>query len=70
VSPDGSPYRYDARLGEVLNTRHGSLRRPEFHSRVAEGSELAKLLEQIKGIRAELRFEENALHTIVTVARR
>src|SRR5207244_3883256 len=48
VSADGSAYRYDARLGEVVNARHGSHRRPQLHDRVAEASELGKLLDQIK----------------------
>jgi hypothetical protein len=70
VSPDGSRYRYDARLGEVVNERHGSQRRPELHSRVAETSELATFLDKVKSIRAELRFQENGLHTAVTIERR
>jgi hypothetical protein len=70
VSPDGSAYRYDARVGEVVNGRHGSLRRPELHGRVAETSELGKLLEQIKALRAELCFLDNGLHTILTIERR
>jgi hypothetical protein len=70
VSPDGTSYRYDARLGEVLNGRHGSLRQPDLHSRVAEGSELARLLDQLRSLRAELRFEENNLHTVLTIDRR
>jgi hypothetical protein len=70
VSPDGTPYRYDARLGEVLNGRHGSLRRPDLHSRVAEGSELARVLDQLRSLRAELQFGENSLHTVLTIERR
>jgi hypothetical protein len=70
VSPDASRYRYDARLGEVVNERHGSQRRPELHSRVAEASELGKFLDQVKSIRAELRFQENGLRAVVTIERR
>ncbi len=70
VSPDGSPYRYDARLGEVVSGRHGSLRRPDLHPKVAEGSELGKVLDQIKALRAELLFLENGLHTVLTIERR
>jgi hypothetical protein len=70
VSADGSAYRYDARHGEVLNSRHGSQRRPELHSGVAEGSELGKLLDQIKVLSAELRFLDNGLHTVLTIGRR
>jgi hypothetical protein len=70
VSPDGSPYRYDARLGEVVNQRHGSHRRPQLHGQVAETSELGKILEQFKALRAELRFLDNGLHTVLTIERR
>ena len=70
VSADGSAYRYDARRGEVVNGRHGSHRRPELHGRVAEGSELGKLLDQVKGLRAELRFLDDGLHTVLTIDRR
>ena len=70
VSPDGSPYRYDARLGEVVNQRHGSLRRPQLHGQVAEASELGKLLKQTRALRAELRFLDDGLRTVLTIERR
>lgn len=70
VSPDGSAYQYDARIGEVVNVRHGSFRRPQLHDRVAEASELGKLLKQIKALRAELRFLDNGLHTRLTIERK
>ncbi len=70
VSADGSVYRYDVRRGEVVNTRHGSHRRPDWHGKVAEGSELGKFLDQVKALRAELRFLDNGLHTVVTIERR
>lgn len=69
VSPDGSEYRYDARLGEVVNNRHGSYRRPDWHGQVAKGSELAKLIDQVKSLRADLQFLENGLHAVVTIER-
>jgi hypothetical protein len=70
VSADGSTYRHDARWGEVINTRHGSHRQPQLQARLAEGSELARFLDQIRGLRAELRFLENGLHTVLTIDRR
>jgi hypothetical protein len=70
VSPDGSLYRYEPRLGEVANERHGSFRRPELHSQVADGSELGQVLNQIKSLRAELRFGDNSLQTVLTIERR
>ncbi len=70
VSPDGSPYRHDARRGEVVSERHGSQRRPDLHDQLAGTSELGKFLDQVRSVRAELRFLENGLHTVVTVERR
>ncbi|HKB40078.1 MAG TPA: hypothetical protein VKD72_26820, partial [Gemmataceae bacterium] len=70
VSPDGSAYRYDARLGEVVNARHGLHRRPRLDGRVGESLELGKLLEDIKALRAELRFLDNGLSTVLTIDRR
>jgi hypothetical protein len=70
VSPDGSTYRYDVRSGEVVNARHGSLRRPDFHSQVAEASELGQLLREVKALRAELRFLDNGLNTVLTIERK
>ena len=32
VSPDDSAYVFDKRKGEVVNERHGSLRRPRLHA--------------------------------------
>ncbi len=70
VSPDGSAYRFDARLGEVVNARHGSHRRPRLDGRVGEALELGKLLDQVKALRAELRFLDNGLSTVLTIDRR
>jgi hypothetical protein len=70
VSADGTTYRHDARRAEVANARHGTHRRPELKDRVAEGSELAKLLDEIRSLRAELRFHEDGLHTVLTIERR
>jgi hypothetical protein len=70
VSPDEVPYRFDMKTGEVVNLRHGSLRRPQLHAGLAGGSPLAKLLEQFPTLRADLRFREDGLHTVLTIARR
>jgi hypothetical protein len=70
VSPDGSAYRYDARTEEILNARHGSYRRPQLHDRVAEGSELGQFLDQVKALRADLRFLDNGLSTELIIERR
>ena len=70
VSPDGSPYLYDARLGDVINRRHGSFRRPTRHEHVEATSELGRLLEHIEAVRVELRFRNNGLHSVLTIERR
>lgn len=70
VSPDGTAYRYDARIAEVVNTRHGSLRSPKLHATIADDSPLAKLLEDVQTIRADLRFREDGIHTVVTIQRK
>ena len=53
-----------------MNERHGSSRQPQLHGKVAETSELKKLLDQIKAVRAELRFLDNGLSTVLTIDRR
>jgi hypothetical protein len=70
VSPDDSRYRYDRRMGEVINLRHGSLRRPQLHAGPRDGSPLAGLLEQFPRLRADVRFREDGLHAIVTIDRK
>ncbi len=69
ASPDGSPYGYDAAKDEVSNERHGSLRKPTLRRTLAEGSPLARVLEQVKLARADLRFREDGIHTVLTVER-
>src|SRR5262249_34412881 len=58
VSPDLAPFAYDAKTREVVNQRHGSLRQPRLHAGVEPGSPLGQLLEDIRSIRADLRFRE------------
>jgi len=70
VSPDDAAYTYDKRTGEVVNARHGSLRRPRLHSGIAETSPLNRLLEQFPNLRVDLRFREDGMHATVTVLRR
>jgi hypothetical protein len=69
VSPDGAAYAYDARTGEVVNARHGSLRQPHWHRALDPGSPVAGLLEQFPALRADLRFREDGLHTVLTLER-
>jgi hypothetical protein len=69
VSPDGAPYSYDRRTDEVINERHGSPMRPKPHQALAENAQIKQLLEQLKTIRADLRFREDGIHTTLTVER-
>jgi hypothetical protein len=70
VSPDGNKYRHDSDTDDVLNVRHGSLRRPHLHAAVDETSPVAKLLGQLRTVRADLCFREDGIHTILTIDRR
>jgi len=69
VSPDGTTYRYDRKYDEVVNERHGSIRRPTPQKTTAEGSPLNFLLEQLRSVRADLRFREDGVHTVLTIER-
>jgi len=70
VSPDGAAYAYDAKNDEVLNKRHGTLRNPLVHAGPADDSPVAKLMEQLQTIRADLRFREDGVQTVLTVERK
>jgi hypothetical protein len=70
VSPDETRYFLDVRTAEVVNARHGSLRQPRLHRDLDERSQLAALLEQLRTVRADLRFREDGVHTTVTLERK
>jgi hypothetical protein len=70
VSPDATGYRYRGQTDEVMNERHGSLRKPQLHGDLDEKSPVAQLLEQLRTVRADLRFREDGIHTVVTLERR
>jgi hypothetical protein len=70
ISPDATAYAYEPKTDEVLNRRHGSLRRPTFHAKPVESSPVARLLEQLKTVRADLRFKEDGINTVVTIERK
>jgi hypothetical protein len=70
VSHDGALYRFDQATREVVNARHGSLRRPRLHDDLAPKSPLADLLQQLRTIRADLLFREDGIHTTLTLDRR
>ncbi len=69
VSPDGAGYRYDRKSGEVTNARHGSYRVPSLHTTTADDSPLNRLLETVRSVRADLRFREDGIHTVLTLDR-
>jgi hypothetical protein len=70
VSPDRSAYRYDRARDEVVNERHGSLSKPASPKTRADQEPLTQLLEQLRSIRADLRFREDGIQTVVTIERR
>jgi hypothetical protein len=53
----------------VVNERHGSFRKPTLHKTTAEGSPLNFLLDQLRSLRADLRFREDGIHTVLTLDR-
>ncbi len=69
VSPDGTAYRYDGKYDEVVNERHGSIRKPTPKTTTAEGSPMNFLFEQLRSVRADLRFREDGIHTVLTLER-
>ncbi|MBV9123496.1 MAG: hypothetical protein JO112_09075, partial [Planctomycetes bacterium] len=70
VSPDGAMFAYERAADDVVNQRHGSLRRPDLHPDIDAASPLARLLEQFRTLRADLRFQEDGLDTVLTIDRR
>jgi hypothetical protein len=70
VSPDGAEFVYDRSADDVVNRRHGSLRRPDLHTDIDPSSPLAQLLEQLRTLRADLRFQEDGINTVLTIDRR
>jgi hypothetical protein len=70
VSPDGSAYCYDARTDEVTSLRHGTQGAPKVNLVLDESSPLFRLLEDLRTVRADLRFREDGIHTVLTIERR
>ena len=70
ISPNGAAYRDDNRTDKVVNVRHGSLRRPRLHTSLDTKSSLTELLGQLQTVRADLRFREDGVHTILTIERK
>jgi len=70
VSAEGAAYTYQRKTDEVANQRHGSLRKPQMNKTVAENSPVGQLLEQFQTIRADLRFREDGVNTVLTIQRK
>jgi hypothetical protein len=69
VSPDRRPYVYLPKFDEVENIWHGSPRHPQMRGGFDPHAPLAQLLEQIRTIRADFRFREDGINTVVTIER-
>ena len=69
VSPDDAAYVYDPRTDEVRNERHGSTARPRTPPKPADNAPIEQLFQQLRTIRADLRFREDGIHTTLTVDR-
>lgn len=70
VSPDAAAYTLDRSRDEVVNDRHGTLRRPTFHAAPSPDSPFRPLLEQFPSMRADMRFREDGLHATLTLERK
>jgi hypothetical protein len=69
VSGEGAAYRYEPRTDEVVNSRHGSPRRPTFHPSLDKASPLQQILAEFRTLRADLRFREDGVNTVLTINR-
>ena len=69
VSPDGTAYKYDPKYDEIVNERHGSFRKPTLKKTTADSSPLNFLFDQLRSVRADLRFREDGIHTVLTMER-
>jgi hypothetical protein len=58
-----------AKFDEVENIWHGSARYPQMRGGFDEHAPLSQLLEQFRTIRAEFRFKEDGVNTVVTIER-
>jgi hypothetical protein len=70
VSPDGAAFRWDGRTAEAVNARHGTIRRPLVPRKPLKDSPVARLLDSLGSVRADLRFREDGIHTVVTLKMR
>lgn len=70
VSGEGAPYVYEPKTDDIVNGRHGSPRRPERHATLAPTSPLGRMMEEFPSLRADLRFREDGVFTVLTITRK
>jgi hypothetical protein len=70
VSPSGTSYERDPNTGEVVHRRHGTYRRPVLHKDVDNDSDLGRFLNQLRTIKAEMRFQDSGVHAWLTIERK
>jgi hypothetical protein len=67
ASPDGSVYRFDRQLGQVVNERHGSVHEPELRPSLLPTAPINQLMDRYRTLRTDLKFREDGIHTTVTL---
>src|SRR5262249_13745107 len=66
---DGSAFECSQARGEVRNKWHGSLSEPRFRARLEADAMLAKLVGQLRSVRGDIRFQDDGVHTTLTIDR-
>jgi len=67
--PDGTAYRFDKNLGEVVNERHGSLRAPTLNPGIATDAAIDQLFQRFRALRTDLKFREDGIYTTISLER-
>ncbi|MFO0880195.1 MAG: hypothetical protein U0840_22835 [Gemmataceae bacterium] len=67
VSPDGAALSFEERLKQPVFARHGSLIRPTYQGKLAPAGGLTQVFGQVRSLRADLRFREDGIHTVLTL---
>jgi len=68
--PDHGVYEYDAKRDQVVCTVHGNRQDARQHLRLDQKSSFAQFIDGLDEIITRLRFEENAVHLSLEIARR
>jgi hypothetical protein len=67
--PDGGHYELAPNGKAVVCTLHGSAHSPRQQAGPSEGSEVGRLMHQIRDMHVALSFLEDGLHAVVTIDR-